>query len=255
MANWVSLATKGALIELSVYPAVMANFPRLGKTKIGSGRKTGKTNRKNNTNELGRMMMVVPKQLGFVHPRTRVSLVFRKLVNITQAANTYASIRFAPTNAYDVDPVVGSTSMPGFNEYAALYRFYRVCSSDIHVEFGNKEAFPVSVGICPTNYDVGPNYSGVTTLFAQPECRNVMLGPLTGNSSKSVRASQTTAAFAGARDLGVVDTYTAQVIGGPSNNWYWNLLIQSVSTFTSGVDVAITMTVTLDFLERAYPSA
>lgn len=68
---------------------------------------------------------------------------------------TVIAKRWTPNAAYDVDPVLGSTSTPGFSEYAALYTYYRVEHFKTHVKFSNLDNLSVSLYSVVSNTDPG----------------------------------------------------------------------------------------------------
>jgi hypothetical protein len=76
---------------------------------------------------------------------------------------TVISKRWTPNAAYDVDPVLGSTSTPGFAEYAALYTYYRVEKFKTHVTITNLDNLSISLYSVVSNTDpgtAGTNYNG-----------------------------------------------------------------------------------------------
>lgn len=169
-----------------------------------------------------------------------------------------ANIRFTPTFAYDVDPVAGSTAMPGFVELSALYRFYRVDSANINVSFSNKEAFPAECYISAVNSDPGANYNsaGAATYLAQRTSKSRVVGSLTGNSVVVLKDTQTTAGFGGSSNMHMGDLYSASTAGGaPANNWYWTVGIIGDAVLVSGVDARVQIDIDLEFYEVASPSA
>lgn len=68
---------------------------------------------------------------------------------------TVIAKRYTPNGAYDVDPVLGSTSTPGFAEWAALYTYYRVTKIKLQVTFSNLDNLGVSLYSVFSNTDPG----------------------------------------------------------------------------------------------------
>jgi len=201
---------------------------------------------------------IIPKQFGIVPPRTRVWLGFSKTVLVTNVGLNTANIRLVPTNAYDVDPTIGSTAVPGFTEWGGLYRFYRVVASRIKVSFMNNEAFPGTCGVIPVNYDPTANHVSATTVqfLSQANSHDRPVGSITGMSTCVINHGATTATFGGASNLGVLDPYTAPTSGSsaPTNNWYWDVLFYPAQAIVSGCLVHIKMKVNVEFLELNSPS-
>jgi hypothetical protein len=65
--------------------------------------------------------------------------------------------------AYDVDPLISTTAMAGFDEWASFYRKYKVLHFQIQAQFTNYEAFPVTIIGVPNDY----NLVGVITSKAK----------------------------------------------------------------------------------------
>jgi len=184
--------------------------------------------------------------------------VFSKMNN---AGSQVANNRYQPTYAYDVDPALGSTAMPGFSEYAGLYRFYRVQAAKIVVRFCNEDT---TLGawcyITATNYDPGSNHvvGTTTSQLGQPQTKSVLLGSSAGGHPVAVmKAKATTASFAGAWDGNILDNYCAPTSGAssPANNWFFDVGVYTTAVMTNGVGTAVTMEVDIEFFEFTNPSS
>jgi hypothetical protein len=194
----------------------------------------------------------------FAPPKVSVNLKFTKSVQILAAGGITANIIFTPTNAFDIDPLFASTAMPGFAEWAALYRYYRVLSSSIQADFMNSDPIPGTVAIVPVNFSPGANHTATTTiqLLGQPDARCKPLGAITGNGITTLRHRASTAKFAGARFTGSTDEYSAPVAltSGPVNNWHWDLIWYPANLMTAGVLCHLTLKVQVVFYELNAPS-
>lgn len=199
--------------------------------------------------------VVLPRALGFAAPRTRMTLRFSKTVTFSNATQFTANIYFVPTFLYDVDPTIGSTAVPGFAEYAALYRQYVVLSSGVVARFLNNEAFPQLAFVVPLNGAPGANQSLSTTFtqLAQRVCRSAPIGAVTGNGIGTVRCRFTTAQFGGAHDERGDPSYFGSTAGGaPTNNWYWNIGVTSgLAGTAAGVLVHLDIDLVVEFFELA----
>jgi len=177
---------------------------------------------------------------------------------MNNAGSAFANIRFTPTYCYDVDPALGSVAVPGFTEYGTLYRFYRLVSARIVVNFGNNEAFPLTAYVCPINFDPGANaaLAVATSVRGQNVCRAAMLGSLTGIGTKIIRASTTTQTFGGVLWTGQIDTYCAPVSGAsaPANNWYYMVGVTSPQVLVNGVTLDVVLHLTIEFFELNTPT-
>jgi len=174
------------------------------------------------------------------------------------SAITATNVRFVPTFLYDVDPTVGSTSVPGFTEWGGLYRFYRVNASKITASFANGQAFNTVCYICPVNTDPGANHSAALaqTYLSQKRSKKHICGPLTGNGQCTLSSRETTAGFGGSANNLSADNYTALVSGGtPTNNWYWDVGTVGTGNVTVGVDVEVSIDIEVEFSEVQAPSS
>jgi hypothetical protein len=200
-----------------------------------------------------RKTLIVPRAFGFAAPRTRCNLRFSKDYTMSNATQFNANILFWPTYAYDIDPLVASTAMPGFAEWAQFYSRYVVRSSRIRVDFMNNEAFPAMVFVTPTNliYTMNTTLANVRLLLAQPYSRSSKIGALTGNGVVSVDHTMNTDHFTGFPDVRFDDTYGALTTGtAPLNNWYWNIgWISGLAGTVSGMLLHIELEVEIEFYE------
>jgi len=197
--------------------------------------------------------LVIPKQFGFAAPRLRVTLLFQKQFIMNNVGYYYGNTRFSPTNAYDVDPAVGSTAMAGFTQYQAMYRFYRTHSSTVRVDFVNQETFGLLVYVCPSNADPGNNWSSASTYLSNPRSRQIPLGPATGQSSGTIRSRLTTSQVGGVNSLAILDEYSATTGSSPNNNWYWVVGTHGATNLSSGIFVSVRIEIEVEFFEYANP--
>lgn len=207
--------------------------------------------------ERGVTTTVIPSSIGWASRRLRVTLKYLASGVINQTGLTYANVRYEPSYAYDVDPALGSTSMPGFAEYAAIYRLYRVRSSRIRVTYANLEAFPVVFCICPANTDPGSNTANYKNYFSSTLGRTKTIGPLTGNSAGVLSHAASTNVIGGVKDMQVLDGYCGSTNGGtvPPNNWWWFVGVLGFSNFTgAGLGIQASIEVEVEFFELLNPS-
>lgn len=65
----------------------------------------------------------------------KVLLTYSSVINITEGAAGAGAARYFRLNGvYDVDTTLGSTSTPGFSEWAAFYQNYRVWKTRVRIE-------------------------------------------------------------------------------------------------------------------------
>jgi hypothetical protein len=111
----------------------------------GKSRKTGKAKPRNGMGGAGQLT-ARDAQAGSVkvgrnvftmsYPSSKmVRLVFVESFQITEGAANAGAFRYLRLNsAYDVDTTLGSTSTPGFAEWAAFFSNYRVWSTAVRAE-------------------------------------------------------------------------------------------------------------------------
>jgi len=193
----------------------------------------------------------------FFFPRVNTNLRFNIVGTINNAGFLYANNRYRPTNAYDVDPSLGSTSMPGFAELAGIYRRYRVNAATVKISFSNNETFSVGIHLCPDNSDPGSNTSGFQKFLSNPDCQNLVVGPSTGNSVGRLSSTEYVSSFGGSSTREKIDdNYSGDTSGTnpPPNNIYWYVGIVSAVNLVSGVYFNIDCDVNLDFYELTTPA-
>lgn len=232
----------------------MNNSTRISRTTKRTKRRVKRRNR--NPRAPGEpLITVIPRNLGIVAPRTRVTLRFQKTVTISNSTLFTANQFFTPTFLYDVDPVIGSTAVPGFTEYAAFYRQYVLISSRCTFRVMNNEAFPLLAFIVPTNGAPTANQSLSTTFtqLAQPVCVTKAIGAVTGNGIGTLVHEYRTSNFAGAHDVTGDPAYFGATSGGsPTNNWYWNIGYTSgLAGTAAGALVQVTIELDTEFFEIA----
>jgi hypothetical protein len=236
--------------------------PRSSKAKSTKRAKTARTSLPKASTFIDRRnfqeVVVIPRSLGWAPRRVRASLLYHAFGVVNNAGITHANVRYTPTFAYDIDPLLASTAMPGFTEWGAIYRFYRTFSSEIKVTFSNKEAFPITSCICPVNFDPTANTANFANYFSSRLAKTAAAGPLTGNGVNKLSNMFTTADIGGVASVQTLDSYCAQTSGAaaPGNNWYWFVgILTDGSLLVNGVFFDVALTVDVEFFELQSPSA
>jgi len=200
--------------------------------------------------------LVINRTRNFVPDRMRTTLRFQKTSVLINGVSPFSSQVLIPTFAYDIDPLVGSTAMPGFTELGTLYRKYRVRSSTIRVSFNNEEAFGNLVYVCPTNTSFGANYANYQYFLSNIRSKKNMTGAISGASRANLQASFTVAEFGGVSDVLIDDAYAGFTAGGsPTNNIYWNIGNLGTIGAVSGVFFSVDLQVVIDFYEVTTPAS
>lgn len=125
---------------------------------------------------------------------------------VTNVAGTQASIRFR-TEAYDVDPALGSTAMPGFAEWATIYARYRPLAMGYKFSVANQEAFPLTVIHGFSNSSIASG-SVAITYAGNPFMQSTMVGPATGKGISVLQGMKTIQQLAGTKQALFDDLYT-----------------------------------------------
>lgn len=202
--------------------------------------------------------LTVPRRYRIVPPAFVTNLVFQSTAHspLNNAGLTYASVRFRPTSAYDVDPSLGGTSMPGFNELAGLYGKYRVLRwrtevTAVNLELDNAMNFIVF----HSNFDLGNNYSQVQSQFGNSFSKYKFLSPKGGADRATIRTPWMSArSLVGTDSVYFDDDYSANVNASPINNSYVNIGIWTGNSvnLALGVNVQIVITAEIRFSETLH---
>jgi len=224
--------------------------PRKGPRKNGSN-----LSRDRSIAEYPTVMVV--KSLNFMPDRLRTVLSFNGNGNLNNGGFTYANSRLIPTYAYDVDPVLASTSLPGFAEMQTIYRSYRVNWFRQVCAFSNEEAFPILVYMCPLNVDPGADTTLFQQLLSNKRCVKTLLGPLTGNGISTLDTGRVGVDEFGGTAMTLADDKTAaQTTSAPQNNLYiaTGVITNGVNTLANGCFVTTDLYIEIDFFELLTPS-
>jgi len=183
-------------------------------------------------------------------PESDVTLVFvaTKQLAIAVAAT---SVRFTPNAAYDVDPVLGSTSTPGFAEWAAIYNMYRVVGVRYHVSFATTEAtLPCVVYTHLSNTDMGTTAN--STITGNALSKWCVLGVATGPSTVALSDYQTIATIVGTNSVETEDNYRALTNAVPADLTWLGCGAQTLTggNFTGGVQIFARIEMEVRFFDR-----
>jgi hypothetical protein len=165
--------------------------------------------------------------------RMRVQLSYPLMATLTNVSNSFVARRFTANGLYDIDPTFGTTAMPGFAEYSALYGFYVVLRYRYKIRISNAEAFPVVVYV--TNSCVDPTTAGTYMLdySTQKYGSRCILSAKGGNDSKTFSGSIEISRLVG-EDITKDSAYRTPVTSNPSDLVYLGLGINAGSNdFTS----------------------
>lgn len=142
------------------------------------------------------------------------------------------------TSAFDVDPVLASTAMPGYAELAAMYRRYRVLSMHVKATVVNDEAHPVHIihGFSADTFTFGTftiNYG------SNPGITSSVMSPVTGQNLYRIDEAKAVTEILGDSSALVDDQYAAITSSNPARMANWNIgLSNPTNVFTArGVEI------------------
>jgi len=151
-------------------------------------------------------MMLYSSPRAVMPPEFDTVLSYHVQDQVTNVGALLASIKF-DTNAYDVDPALGSTAMPGFTEFAGFYSRFRTLAMSYKFSVANQEVFPLTIihGFSNSSIASGAvniNYAG------NPMMQSTMVGPLTGMCTRILRGSKTVCQINGTQQPLFDDLFT-----------------------------------------------
>jgi len=145
---------------------------------------------------------------------------------LAAAATTIAKV-WTPNAAWDVDPVLGSTSTPGFAEWATLYTYYRVFKYKIELEMCNLDTTPTSVYFVHTNENPGTVGTSYLDYAAQAYCSHNMVGNSTGFNKLRYRKTINCAKLLGSAALETADSLRSLTNAVPSDLLFFGIGLRS----------------------------
>lgn len=149
---------------------------------------------------------------------TDVKLKFRHvgLNQIAQGPFVYKS--FTPNGAYDVDPALGSTETLGFDEYAALYSYYRVISYSYKLQVASNSTTGDSITVYALNTNTAFSGSPNLSLFATTtNCQTKMLAPYGNHSVIMMSGRHLISQILGSKAAETEDNFRAQTTENPAD--------------------------------------
>lgn len=175
-----------------------------------------------------------------------VKLMYRRTEPLSNGSGGSASKGFHSNGAYDVDPSLSSTETYGFDEYAALYTYYRVIGYSYEATFVNQasveDAKPMMAYVLNTNVDPSISGNSYGAYSTNPHCRSKLISYLSPNMH-TFRGSHTIAQITGTSACETADSFRALVSTIPSDLTWFTIAVESIggATVTSTVDVKLIM--------------
>lgn len=196
-----------------------------GATKIGVKGNDGK--KKRNRTTRSNNVRIAPVSIA---ESTDVRLRYQ-IKGIIGGGGAFShGLRWQPNCAFDVDPVLGSTSTPGFAEWAAMYSYYRVHRVTTHVVVCNLDNLAIEVSALVSNVDPGTVGSDWGTKAASSAFGFVgTLAPFySGRGEQTIHRS-----FQVHKVLGMpvmqADSFRSPTTTVPTDKIFWGLAISSIA--------------------------
>lgn len=200
-------------------------------------------------------LVKIPKTVDFLFPdRQLIRLTYNGfgLLTIT-TPNTYASKRYRPSGVYDVDPLLASTTVIGFNELAAIYANYRVVASKLNVKVSCSTDQPATLVALPLNADPGgsPSLAVVNSWYNNAYSKTDLIGAK-GSPKAVVSCEMSSNKIFGSMMTAFDRDFQSAVGTVPVNNWYWAIGIVSgvAPPVTASYFLQETMTIDVEFFTR-----
>jgi hypothetical protein len=226
----------------------MKTQPRRGNNSRGGRLNQGRDSQDNYVAPLRTTQLGFPDRMA-----TTLSFFSAPSFAPVVGASAYA-YRYAPSNAFDVDPLLGGVTMPGFDEFANVYASYRVLGSRIKVKCTGIGTAGATIMVLPLNADPGAVVSAATIISwrGQPYCKSKLAGA-TGSPAIEINNEMTTAKIYASDMVLSDDNFAALVTTAPVNNWYWAVgLYQNFVFATQPVVTDVQILVDVQFYDRKY---
>ncbi len=213
------------------------------KARRGKGTSTNQSRRP------GALKPVVASSLlTGVADKQKVLLRYTTTREVNSLASTYVGVRWYSNALYDVDPVVGSSSVPFFFEWAQMYSYYRVTGYSIHAEISNLEVFPITCYLVNMNTDPGTSGIGYDQ-EATTHGNSWMIGPNTGSSNLRIKKRYSVEQIVGDRIARTEDHFVGTSASNPTDLTYVGLGFKALGTLTNGVYLTVSIQFVAEFFD------
>lgn len=213
---------------------------------------------KNRIRNRGTPFTIAPQRpltntVGFSSPRIRTRLTWKAPGQLLNAGQQNVNDVLVLT---DLPLLLNSTStaIPGMTAYSLIYRFFRVVSARVMLDFSNRETFPVTVYINFTNFATAVNapLAVALGLLSQPHTVCHELSPVGSNSTVRISRTVGVSQLGGSSDLRAADFYSGHTDGSssPQNNLFASFgAISSFNLTTAGLTTLAQVSFVVEFFE------
>lgn len=158
------------------------------------------------------------------------------------------------SSAWDVDPLLGSTSIPGFAELASCYNYYRVHGIGYDTTNCNAHSSPLFIGVWPSPTDPGAGLSLQQIIdYAHNPLGESEIVQVTPYGRFKRKRYYSLSEILGSDQWILDDNYTALTTTNPATMVYINLGIAATNgtfTTTSGSHNSTVITLHVEFFGR-----
>jgi hypothetical protein len=162
----------------------------------------------------------------------------------------FTSWRYKMNSAFDPDPLIGSGSLSGFNEWATMYTTYRVIGFSYQISIANMDSFPYLVVICPSLTDVGSNYANTDQLSEFPYGRKSLISAKGGMDKCSLNGLVNLPALEGSATYYQSNEFASLISTNPSTIRYFNIGASAPVVMVNGVFISVRLKYEVLFYRR-----
>jgi hypothetical protein len=185
-----------------------------------------------------------------------VPLVYTDLTSVqTQNAQSQTNWYYR-SSAYDVNPLIGTTAMPGFIELSALYNQYRVHGMTVQLNASNMHTSPIILSVWPSfetySHNALTNLNIIEYGGAKGGFRKV-ISPSGGFDKINLRRYFSLTDLVGNVSWLGDSNYTATVTSNPTTMWNINFgIAATVGTLTTlgGIQGVFSVELLVEFFDR-----
>ncbi len=175
-----------------------------------------------------------------------VKLRYFQNINLTGLTSTGLVMR--GNSVFDPNASGGTNTQPaGFDQYALLYDHYQVTGSACKVQLQNLGANPCRVYLLPQISESAPSQLNAAQ---QPYCKTRVLGSVNGNGQVHLSSFMRTKKLIGRNTNSI--NYAGPVTGNPTNQWFWQFNVQSLTSDDVDIDGQLILTYYVKFWHRKF---
>lgn len=162
-----------------------------------------------------------------------VKLMFRETVTLANAFSAIMAKSYHTNAAYDVDPSLGSTETYGFDEYAALYSYYRVIGYSYKIQCVNKTetggvGAPIMAYVLNTNIDATTVGSHFSLFSTNPYCQSRIVSDVSPNIT-TFKGSHKISQIVGSPAPETTDSFRSLTTAVPSDLTWITICAEALS--------------------------